>query len=64
MTPQEKHSKENEKNERLKHILETARSIERHVEEILERLNEYLEEDTFDPLWARDYDEFLPDEER
>jgi len=62
MTPKDKHSKESEKNEQLKQILETARSIERYVEEILDRLGEYLKEDTYDPLWAGDHDEFFPDE--
>jgi len=51
MTAQDENNQQVEQDDRLERILQTVRSIDRNVEEILERLGEHFEQDKYDPAW-------------
>jgi hypothetical protein len=59
MTPPKENQREPKPDKRLESILQTVRSIDRNVENILEKLNEYFDDTPIEPVWAKDYDMYL-----
>ena len=59
MTPPKENPREPEPDKRLESILQTVRSIDRNVENILEKLNEHFDDTSIEPVWAKDYDMYL-----
>jgi hypothetical protein len=51
MTAQNKNSSEVEKDDRLEGILQTVKSIDRNVEEILDKLADRFDSEVYEPHW-------------
>jgi len=51
MTAQDENNQQVDQDDRLERILQTVRSIDSNVEEILEKLGEHFEQDRYDPAW-------------
>ena len=59
MTPQDETPQRTECGKRLENILQTVKSIDRNVEKILEKLNDYFDDELPEPAWSKDYDMYL-----
>ena len=59
MTPPEENLREPDCAKRLENILQTVKSIDRNVEEILDKLKDYFDDEPPEPVWSKDYDWFL-----
>ena len=59
MTPQDETPQRTECGKRLENILQTVKSIDRNVEKILEKLNDYFDDEPPEPAWSKDYDWYL-----
>ena len=59
MTPQDETPRTTECGKRLENILQTVKSIDRNVEEILEKLSDYFDDHPVEPVWSKDYDMYL-----
>ena len=59
MTPQDETPRTTECGKRLESILQTVKSIDRNVEEILDKLNDYFDDEAPEPAWSKDYDMYL-----
>ena len=58
MTAQEKDQHETQQDSALESILQAAKSIDRNVEEILDRLKQNGSDNAYDPWWDNhDFDE-------
>ena len=61
MTPPNETPRKPEQDKRLEDILQTVRSIDRNVGSILERLNDHFDDNSSGPVWSKDYDTYLDD---